>query len=256
LLPIAIVVMRLPPSLRFGGVLLYLLGTTPPLVLHAVLTIHTTGNMLPGSFHPELAVTPNHRMLDADEQPTFSESDSLQDATGDFSEDYDPSAPHTFWQRASQGFSQFISSLIGQHGLLVHFPVIVLGFAGMLAVMHRHWPLTTKILAAASAISMGIALITFSAGGYALAASADFANRWLIVFIPILFFWTGAWLRRNHRPFVWWIAGVLLAFSLIVSLIGATDPMPRQGYDRYTVAAALHNLFYPQQSAATALVDR
>src|SRR5208282_713823 len=103
----------------------------------------------------------------------------------------------------------------------------------------------TKLLAAVSAAALLIALFAYAAGGRDAAASAGFANRSLLVFSPILFFWTGAWLRRSHHPAVWWIAGILLAFSILVSLIGATDPLPRGGYDRYTVAGALHNLFYP-----------
>ncbi len=38
----------------------------------------------------------------------------------------------------------------------------------------------------------------------------------------MLLFWAGAWLRRPHRRSSWALAGVLLAFSVAVSLIGAT----------------------------------
>jgi hypothetical protein len=220
-------------------------------LLHAVLTIHITGNMLPGTFHPELAAVPNHSLLSSDDSQAMTDDD--QDAADDF----DASTPPTFMQRVQNACSQFTATLLGQHGLLVHFPVVILGFGGMLAVMHRHWPTTTKVLAAASAISMGIALIGYSAGGRVAASSADFGNCWLLVFAPILFFWSGAWLRRNHKPLVWWIAGLLFAFSAAVSLIGATDPMPRGGYNRYTVAAALHRLLHPQSTlSSTALADR
>jgi len=63
------------------------------------------------------------------------------------------------------------------------------------------------------------------------------------VFLPILLFWAGAWLRRPHRPLIWAAAALLLAFSIIVSLIGTTDPMPRDGYNGYTALAAWHNMF-------------
>jgi hypothetical protein len=67
----------------------------------------------------------------------------------------------------------------------------------------------------------------------------------MLIFLPLLLFWAGAWLRRPHQPAVWSIAGALLGFSIFVSLIGATDPMPRAGYSQYTLAGALHTLIKP-----------
>jgi hypothetical protein len=32
---------------------------------------------------------------------------------------------------------------------------------------------------------------------------------------------------------------------MVVSLIGATGPLPRDGFDSYTAAGAVHNLFHP-----------
>ena len=55
-------------------------------------------------------------------------------------------------------------------------------------------------------------------------------------------FWSGAWLRRRHHPIKWVMASTLLAFSMAVGVLGATDPCPRDGYNRYTVAQAIHNL--------------
>jgi len=248
LLVVVIVAMRLRPALRVGGVILYLLGAAPPIALHGTLTVHLTGDLLPGSMHPELSATrlrhfPADALAADDATATPAATDSGEEE------------PASLWQTAWRGIGKFLWTLLGEHGLLSHFPVVVLGVAGMFAVMHRHWPATTKVLAAISAIAMLVALIGYTAGG-GPAASAQFANRWLILFIPILLFWTGAWLRRSHRPAVWCAAAVLLAFSVIVSLIGATDPMPPGGYSRYTVAAALHNLFYPTSPThTTALAD-
>ena len=72
-----------------------------------------------------------------------------------------------------------------------------------------------------------------------------FATRWFVAFLPLTLFWAGAWLRRRHRPTSWAIAGVLLAFSVGVSILGATDPQPREGFDRYTAAGALMHLVNP-----------
>jgi hypothetical protein len=93
---------------------------------------------------------------------------------------------------------------------------------------------------------------------------AMFAARWFVVFSPILMFWSGAWLRRPHRRLSWAVAGVLLAFSVGVSIIGATGPMPQDGFgqggrDRYTAAAALSRLLHPQaerDSAPQLIADR
>jgi hypothetical protein len=62
------------------------------------------------------------------------------------------------------------------------------------------------------------------------------------VFLPLTLFWAGAWVRRHHHPAVWAMAATLLVFSTVVSILGATDPMPKEGYDRYTPAAALGKL--------------
>jgi hypothetical protein len=244
LLAIVVPVMRLRPALRVGGVMLYFLGALPPIVLHAVLTVPLTGNLLPGSMHPELAL---HRRVITDEPEPA--ADAWQE-NGDLYQPGDITGegevvlpPPTVWQRMWQGTRRMVWTLIGEHGVLVHFPVVVLGVAGVFAVMHRHWPLTTKVLAADSAIAAVVGVIGFSLARYG-PVTADFGNRWLIVFLPMLCFWIGAWLRRRHYAGAWTMAAVLAAFSVIVSLIGATNPMPRGGYSRYTPAAAVHQLVY------------
>ncbi len=255
LLMAVIPAIRLPTALRIGGIILFLLGATPPILLHATLTVPVTGNLLPGEMHPELAI---HRRILIDE-PAIDAAPDGPDRyqAADLADDPDANPPPpTFWQKIGRGIGSFAWALIGEHGLLVHFPVVILGVAGMFAVMHRHWPLTTKILAADSAIAAMIGLIGFSASRYG-PATAAFGNRWLIVFLPLLFFWAGAWLRRPHRAPAWAIAGLLLTFSILVSLIGATDPMPAGGYSRYTAASALRDLVNsPPPVLHTALADR
>jgi len=252
---VVVAVMRLPWALRIGGIILYLFGATPAILLHATLTIPLTGNLLPPSMHPELTV---HRRLYVEEpaidaSPDFTEIDRPIDTDDALDENFP--AP-SIWQKSLRGMSTFVWTFIGEHGLLVHFPVVLLGLAGMLAVMHRHWPGTTKVLAAASAIAVVAGVIGYGASRYG-ETTADFGNRWLIVFLPILFFWAGAWLRRPHTSLAWSVAAMLLIFSVLVSLIGATDPMPIGGYSRYTAASALRDLFKtPPPFEGTALADR
>jgi hypothetical protein len=70
-----------------------------------------------------------------------------------------------------------------------------------------------------------------------------FAARWFVVFGPLVMLWAGAWLRRPHRRRNWVAAGLLLAFSAAVGVVGATRPWPRNGYDRYTAAEAARRLW-------------
>jgi hypothetical protein len=87
-----------------------------------------------------------------------------------------------------------------------------------------------------------VVLLVFALGTPAR-AGAMFGARWFVVFLPLLAFWGGAWLRRSHSPAAWGAAGVALAFSVIVSLAGATDPFPPKGYARYSAAEAMAKLF-------------
>jgi hypothetical protein len=72
-----------------------------------------------------------------------------------------------------------------------------------------------------------------------------FGPQAFIVALPLLLFWGGAWLRRHHGPVKWTLAGTAAVFSIAVTLLGATDPYPRNGYDRYTATQALSNLIRP-----------
>ncbi len=256
LLAIVIATMRLSVGLRFGGLILYALGALPPILLHAALVVPVTGNLLPGSLHPELALHRSARSVDLPEIPADESTSAQVPTASDVSDVEDTSGSSGFWGSLWHGVGQIAWSLLGEHGVLVHFPIVILGFVGMLAVMHRHWPTTTKVLAADSALAAVLALGAFALlhSGAESAAEAGFANRWLIVFLPILLFWGGAWLRRPHHPGVWSAAGILLFFSVVASLIGATDPMPRGGYMRYTIIGAVHNLMHPHSSEGAMIV--
>jgi hypothetical protein len=122
--------------------------------------------------------------------------------------------------------------------------------------MHRHWPSSTKTLAAATGTAAMLIILIYR---YARAdwGSAMFAAKWFVLFTPLLLFWSGAWLRRSHSRMAWTLAGVALVFSLAVGLIGATDPTPRHGYDRYTAADALIRLLHgPAAPQGTAIAGR
>jgi hypothetical protein len=215
-------------SLRLGGLLLFLIGATPPIVLHAVLTVPVTGDLRPGFLHAELgAGRPNTPAVATPAPP----ADEADDATR-------PPA----WRLATYRIvDRTLTALVGTKGLLTHYPVIVIGLLGLALVLRRHWPASTKVMAA----------VTLAAGGAVIAASvvcrvdwgqAMFGPRWFIVFLPLTLFWSGAWLRRPHRATTWAFAALLLAFSIAVALIGATAPFIRTDPGQYTVAAAVRKL--------------
>lgn len=216
---------------RFAGISLYAVGASVPLLLFAGLNRPITGDLRPGFLHPELSVAavmkPDGRV--------FSMRSRLADEEDD---------PPAFWRRAWRGVARFASSIFGEHGLLTHFPVLILGVLGVSMVMRRHWPVTIKVMACATMVAaVGIMI------GYTVIQAdwrdAMFANRWFLVFLPLILFWAGAWIRRTHRPVTWAIAGGLWCVSAGIALLGATDPQPRQGYDSYTAAGAWIHLVQP-----------
>ena len=221
-------------SLRIGGVLLYLIGMVPPIVLHSVLTVPITGDVLPGIFHPELSATlaaPHDGLvetMDWDTQLALEDEDLVS---------------RSMWLVLGRYVNRLLVGLIGDHGIFSHFPVMILGVLGVAAVMHRHWPVVTKTLAAATIIGGTIIVLSYSLSQLAW-RDAMFAARWFVVFLPLLAFWAGAWVRKSHSTFAWSAAGVLLLLSTMVSLLGATNPSPRGGFDRYTVVGALRNLVH------------
>jgi hypothetical protein len=143
---------------------------------------------------------------------------------------------------------RLLTAFVGSHGIFSHFPVMLFGLAGIGAVMHRHWQPWTKTLAAISRLGA-----TTIVSLYCLLPldwkNAMFASRWFVVFLPLLLFWAGAWARREHRRLTWLFAASLWVISSTIALIGATDPYPENGFDRYTAAAAVKRLFHGQADA-------
>ena len=213
---------------RAIGIALYILGAALPIAVHAELNRSITGDIKPGIFHPELAVA----RLAKTRQTSMQLSDE------------DDDEPQTPWRSFKNGSYRVWSAFVGWHGILSTFPVMVLGIMGVTLIMHRHWPAATKMLAGTT-LAGALAVILIYALSRTTTRDAMFATRWFIVFLPLTIFWAGAWLRRPHRRSSWILAGVLLAYSVSASLIGATGPLPREGFDRYPVVGALHNFTNP-----------
>ena len=240
-----ICVMRWRPSVRLGGVIMYGLGAIPPVLLHLSLSLPITGDWKLGLAPPVPAHTVRLPRAVAIATPPAAA------AVADASDDVGVIESPTAWQTAGLLAGRLAGAAVGRHGLLVHFPVLVFGGAGLWLVVRRNWPGATKGLAVATLVGGGVVLLR-----YVVVPTdwkfAMFGVRWYVVFLPLLLFWAGAWCRRQHHPATWATAAVLLAFSCCVSLVGATDPMPRAGYDRYTPVAALRHLMSAEVDAPVA----
>ena len=184
--------------------------------------------------HPELAV-------DAPDVNTDSDSDGIPD----------DSAPAVgIWQPLFSGIGRTLLALVGGHGVLSHFPVVIVGVLGVTMVMHRHWPTVTKLLAGATLTAAIVVIIAYAAKPWAW-KDPMFANRSFVIFMPLMLFWAGAWLRRSHRRASWVWAGSLFTFSAACALVGAVNPQPPGGYDGYSAASAVARMMRPAKTPDT-----
>jgi hypothetical protein len=209
-------------GLRIGGAILYLIGCTPPLLLHAVLTVPVTGDLRPGFLHPELA----------GEKHTY---------VAPVNDEFDDMAKPPAWKVAVyRGIDRTVGAMVGSKGLLAHFPVAIIGALGISLVLRRHWPTSTKVMAAVTAVG-AVVVIAMYVLPQADWTQAMFGPRWFVVFLPLLVFWAGAWLRKPHGWAMWTVAGVLLAFSVSVSVVGAGAPFV-EARGQYSVVAAVKKM--------------
>jgi len=237
LFPAVIVSLRLSGLRRTGGVLAYAIGAIGPILVHAALTVPVTHDFWQGIGQPSATASAGRR--------------EASDARDGSEEDDD--APASSWQSVGQTLARLTAALGGEHGLLSHFPVLLMGVIGGSMIMHRHWPGSAKVLASATVAGAVFLIVAYTVHlkDWRQWRDAMFAARWFIVFGPLLLFWSGAWLRRSHKLLTWVAVGLLLTFSVAVSLIGATGPLPRDGFDRYTAADALGNLLHPPTTTET-----
>jgi hypothetical protein len=239
LLPAVIFALRWTIAQRFGGVAVYLIGAALPLLLHASLSADIPGHGF--RIHGPAGNDSLFSFLNPDSRTIGPAYDAYA---------FDEDEPAGVWGRVTVTSRRLLSALVGGHGLLSHFPIVVLGVIGVTMVMHRHWPWTTKVLASVTLAGALLLLVLFTVRRPDW-HGAMFASRWFIVFLPLVVFWAGAWLRRRHGRISWTFAAALLAFSLVASVVGATGPLPREGFtapdgsERYTVAGAWWNLMHP-----------
>lgn len=235
LMLVVVATLRMPVAYRLLAMLLFCVGLAAPIVVHAYYSQPINGEIIPGWRHADATLLAARSTV---QMPVISEPDSDEVILGPGS-----------WITIG-GYIQWITAaLFGAHGIFSHFPVMLIGILGISAVMHRHWPIFVKALAAASAIG-AIAIMTLHAIVRTDWREAMFATRWFVLFLPLILFWSGAWLRRTHTRTTWAFAAALLAFSVFVAIIGMTEPYPPNGYTRYTARAAFDRLLHgPDQDA-------
>lgn len=226
LLPPFILALRWKWPLRIGGVLLFAIGATPPLLLHAALTLPVTGDLRPGFLHSELG---EYRAF----VPVI--SDEIEEA----------SRPAPWKAALFKSVDRALGAIVGSKGLLSHFPIVIVGMIGVGLVLRRHWPAPIKLLAAATLLG-SIAIVGIYVTSRADWKQAMFGPRWFIVFLPLMLFWAGAFLRKSHGPITWAAVSLLLLFSMGVSIIGAAAPFVRSEPGQYTVLAAYKKMRHPE----------
>lgn len=227
LLAPVILALRWKWPLRVGGVLLYAIGATPPLLLHAALTIPITGDVRPGFLHAELG---QYRA------PALAVSDDIDEAA----------RPAPWKAELFKATDRTLGAIIGSKGLFTHYPIVLAGLAGLGLVLRRHWPASTKVLATSTLVG-GFAIIAIYIVTRADWTQAMFGPRWFIVFLPLTLFWAGAFVRKSHSVATWSVVAALLVFSVGVSLIGAGAPFVRSAPGQYTVVAAIRQMKQPER---------
>jgi hypothetical protein len=243
LLPVAILAFRWSRSLKVGGVLLFAFGALPPLLLHVVLTTDLVAGRpsLPETVKP---------LLDADRPAAVAAATPMEKSLiAPWEEGENWGTEESVFAGAGRAIGRVMEALMGEHGLLSHFPVFVLAFAGIGAVVHRHWPAALKAMAVVSAVGAGIVIVFCAVTGPS-SPGLMYATRFFVPFSPLLLFWSAAWVRKSHHPATWVAAGVLVAFSAAVGIVGAMNPYPPGGYSGYTPVAAIETMVHPPTAVA------
>ncbi len=237
LLPLVVLALRLPGRVRFIGVLLVIAGAAAPLVLHTSINTAITGDVLPPRLHAS--------QFAANAAPVL---------VGSSLDDIEP-VDASLWVAIGRGLNRLIVFTIGTHGIFSHFPALVIAAAGLLMVLHRHWTGVLKWIAGGVLAAIVLQLMIRMTIRVDL-VQLSFAAPGMVAMLPLLMLFSGAWLRRRHSGLVWTVAGIALGISVLITLIGATDPAPQNGFTHYTAAEAVERLFCSANPDLDTLVGR
>ncbi len=128
---------------------------------------------------------------------------------------------------------------LGNHGLITHFPLIVAAVIGLVIVLRKHWPMHAKMLAAITLVG-SITIVMMAAARQQPSDDRMFGVQWFVVFLPLMFFWLGAILRRDLSRGLRITVAVFASISALVSIAGARQPLPVEPYAGHTALGAIH----------------
>ena len=252
LLCLVLLAMRWNVATRIGAVVLFLAGGAPVILLNVIL-LHSMGIPLQSA-----VLAPQPRVIPALVLPTVAVAniETVIPAGLDDEPEVEPvpTAIQATWTRVAAVIGRILEAVAGGHGLLSHFPVLVVGLLGAILALHRNWTSATKALAAVTLFSGALLVIA-----YALQepmAATSYGSPWFVATAPVALLWAGVWLKRSHRTQSWVTAGCVLAFSVVVGIVGMVDPAPRSGYRGYSFAEATMNIISPPGSFPAPLPEK
>ena len=218
-LPLVLFAMQIPKRQKVVGFLLMTIGAAPLAWTHVAWSLDAYGSVLaPGS------VSVVTEIVRPDAAAVAATSDGFDDAEAA--------------GRTRLAIDSLFTVTLGSHGLLSHFPLAIVGLVGLSLVLRKHWPMHAKMLAGIT-LAGGLVVVALVALRPSGVGGWMFAVVWFVAFAPLLTFWSGAVMRRDLTSRQWWaVAGACVA-SVVVSLAGALDPLPRRPYTQHTAIGAI-----------------
>lgn len=225
----------------------FVLGSVLPIAVHRILLLPYADSHHPAVWCVEQVLLPQGGEGWGGKQESGGERNGGE---RDGARDVDPEAQeetHPKWDAAVEVLESLGLKLVGPHGLLSHFPIVVLPLVGVAVIQFRYWPKATRALAAASLVGVVVPL-GVSVWAAELPGEEMFGPAELIPILPVFVLWTGVLIRPGwagrattlSNPIMAWTVG---GVSLLISVIGLLHPYPRGGFEGYAPVALLRETF-------------
>jgi len=187
---------------KYVNSIFYLLGLIIPLLLHAVLTIPITGDILPGSMHAEYWQYPGSGFDETSLTGVAKQGSSVNVLVYSF------------------------HSLLGYRGLFLYTPLLALSIFLALKNINKNFKIESiLILISCGLIISYYMLFSDNYGGW------SYGIRWFVSFIPMLFLFNVYVFKENNYKLVK-IFYILSVISLGFSIIGVYQPWTDMWYSQ------------------------
>lgn len=165
---------------KYAKILFYFVGAIIPVLIHYFVNVQITGDIKPGSMHPELFNWEGSEF-------------TLDILTG-----------ASFAVSSFMGWLKYLwyTVFFGYKGLLLHSPIVGLGIGVAASVFFRSKITHEKIYALFSLLSILLVIIYYSLFGK-LGAGTSYTIRWFLIFIPLLFPLVITWTLQNKKRLQW-----------------------------------------------------